>query len=163
MLGGEAVFARPEENAVVTSAGEDPSAGREASADHSAGADLDAVPDGAVRDARSGADPRPAEDAAGDLEVSEALVGQDPPAGVETSSSFRKRSAAVQSFERRAEEIARAAQILEGAVVQEPADLVVRLLQEKRPEIGDERRRPGAGSGGEASGTGRRRPCTGAG
>lgn len=142
VLGGEAVFPGPEKDAVVPGAGEDSSAGREASMDPSAGADFDAVPDGAVHDTRASADLRPAEDAAGDIEVPNGLEREDPPAGVESPSAFRKRSAAVQRFERRAEEIARAAQVLEGAAVEEPADLVVRLFQEKRPEIGDERRRP---------------------
>jgi hypothetical protein len=146
ILDGEAVLPRPEEDAVVARPGKNPSAGRETSSDCGAGADLDAVPDGAVRDECSSADLRPAEDTSEYIEVSGGLVRKDPPAGVETPSVFRERSPAVQRFERRAEEIARAAQIIEGAAVEEPADLVVRLAQERRPEIGDEGRLSGRDS-----------------
>ena len=106
VFGGETVFSGPEEDAVVARAGKDSSARREASADRGAGADLDAAPDGAVARCAPGRRIQPGRAHCGDVEASGVIAGQDPPAGVEALLPFRKRSAAVERFERRAEEIA---------------------------------------------------------
>jgi len=68
---------------------------------------------------------------------------QNPPFLIEIPSFPGERSAAVERFERRAEEIARAAEVRESPAVEEPADLLTPLRQHRGPEVGDERRLAG--------------------
>ena len=122
----------------MTRAGWDPAACGEAATDFSVLADHDPAPDGAVGDSRSVSDRGASEHASPDVESPKLSRRKDPRLAVEIPAPLRERPTAVECFERRAEEIARAAQVLEGASVEEPADLLAPGRQQRHPEVGRE-------------------------
>jgi hypothetical protein len=135
---GDAVLRVPEQDILVPSAGRDAAADGEASADLHVRADLDALPDDAIGDGRAVSDRGGPDHASPRLEAGGRRKGEDPARRVEIAASGRERSAAVESFERRAEEIARSAEIVERPRVQEPADFVQVLPKDGLPLVGDE-------------------------
>jgi hypothetical protein len=139
MRQGETVLPRPEEGVFEPGVRRNLSSRHEASPDPRAGSDLDAIPDRAVGDACSRSRRHPAEHASGGLEAAGSLERQETPRRIELPAGLRERSATVERFERRAEEIARAAQIGEWPPVQEPSDLLASAREKRTPEVGDER------------------------
>ena len=62
---------------------------------------------------------------------------------IEVPASPRKGSTALERFERRAQEIARAAEIGERALVQDEAEFFPPLVEQRLPEVRDQRRLAG--------------------
>lgn len=118
-------------------------AGREnASVQHGAVSNDRAVPDRGVPDRDVRPDRRAAEDAAVRGKRADAGLSEDAASVVETSASPRKRSAAIERFERRAEEIVRAAEVSVRTMVEEEAELLrgsASAFEERLPEIRHER------------------------
>lgn len=110
-------------------------------------AHLDAVPDRGAQDPGPGADVNAAEHARGGVEAGRRLSEEDTLPVIEVPASLRKGSSALERFERRAQEIARAAEVREWPAVEEPTDLLAPLRQQGRPEVGDESRLSGGNSG----------------
>jgi hypothetical protein len=129
----------PEKGFLIVRAGGDPPAGHDAAFETSALSDRDPVPHGAVPDPHAPADVRASEDAAASVQPAGRGPKEQPSAGVELSAALRERSAALERFERRAEEIARAAEVVKRAIMEDPADLLDPLVEERLPEVGDER------------------------
>ena len=118
-------------------------ASRDAVRQARARAHLDAVPD------RGSQDPRPAptrtrpEHARGGVEAGRRLSEEDTLPAIEVPASLRKRSSALERFERRAQEIARAAEIGVRALMQDEAEFFPPGVEQRLPEVGDEGRLPG--------------------
>ena len=138
MRSGDAVLRVPEKDILVPRAGRDTAAGGEASADLRARADFDTLPDDAVGDGRAVSDRVGPDQASPHFEPEGRTKGEDPVRRVEVAAPGRERSAAVESFERRAQEIARSAEIGERPRVQEPADFVQVLPEDGLPLVSDE-------------------------
>jgi hypothetical protein len=101
-----------------------------------------AVPDRGVLDRGAPADRRAPEDTALRGEPVSRVLREDADSIVEVPASPRKRSAAIERFERRAEEIARAAEVGVRAMVEKEAELFRRSapsFEERLPEVRDER------------------------
>ncbi len=85
--------------------------------------------------------------------VEAAGTAENAPTGVEGTRSGGEGSSARERFERRAQEIARAAEVGEGSVVEDEADLLPTLVEERLPEVPHEsglaRRDPAEQSRGE--------------
>jgi len=151
---GESVLPRPQKSADMAGAGEDPSAGGQAAVNLRGGSDLDTVPDDAVGEAGAFADLGQTDHASGGFETVEIIAREHEPSRIEVSTACGKRSAAVERFERRAEEIARAAEIIEWTPMEEPADLLALLREKRCPEVGDESGFSGGNACEEARGHG---------
>lgn len=106
-----------------------------------------AVPDGRAQETRALADRGAPEDAVGRVEPGGVALEEDSPLAVVAPASPRKRTSASQRFERRAEKIARAAEVGVGPLVEQEADFLPPLVEKRLPEVPDEgplpRRYPG--------------------
>ena len=112
--------------------------GDEASLKGPARADLRSREDRALYDLRSGADGRQAQDARASGEVRDRNLGEDSRFWLEDSGSGGEGATARERFERRAEEIARSAEVGERTIVQHVADLLA-AREHRDPDIADER------------------------
>jgi hypothetical protein len=98
-------------------------------------ADRHAVPDDRSPNRSSGIDPDASQDAVGGFEASRRLSDEDTQPMIEIPAPFRKGSGARERFERRAEEIARAAEIGERLLMEDKADLLPPFVEEGLPEM----------------------------
>jgi hypothetical protein len=130
----------PEKGFLIVGAGRHAAASRDAVCQARARAHLDAVPKGGPEDPRSGADTDAAENALGRVEAGRRLSEEDTLPVIEVPASLRKRSSALERFERRAQEIARAAEIGVRAMMQDEAELFPALVEQRLPQVGDEGR-----------------------
>ncbi len=80
--------------------------------------------------------------------------GEDAPADVEIAAAFREGPSARERFERRAEEIARAAEVGVRAMMEDEAQLLAPLVEERLPQVGDEGGLAGRNAGQEPRGEG---------
>ena len=135
---GDPVWFGPEQRVRVMGARGDASSRDEAALDRSAFADFGAVPDRALYELRPGAHGREAQDARPCEEVRDRNPGENPGRLIEDSGSRGEGPTARERFERRAEEIARAAEVGKGTFVEHEADLLA-AGQHRLPDIGDER------------------------
>ena len=133
----------PEKGFLVVGAGRYAAASRDAVCQARARAHLDAVPERGSHDPRPGADPDAAEDARGGIEAGRLLSEEDTLPVIEVPASLRKGSSALERFERRAQEIARAAEIGVRALMQDEAKFFPPLVEQRLPEVGDQSRLPG--------------------
>jgi len=147
----------PEKGFAIVGARRHAAAGEETSLEPGALADVAPAPDGGANDGGAPPDPRVADDGGGVLGVGREVGGvEDAAHPVERAGARRERSAARERFERSAEEIARAAEVGEAARVKDPSDLLGclprrrPLIEERLPEVGDERGLPGRDSREEA-------------
>jgi len=138
-----ALVVGPEKGFLIVGAGGNVAASRDAVRQARARAKRNSVPHGRATDVGAGADVGEAQDALRDVESSGLLAGEDAPAVVENSAPPGEGSPARERFERRAEEIARAAEIGVRALMEDEAKLLAPLVQDRLPEVGDERRFPG--------------------
>ena len=129
----------PEEGVLETGAGLDTAACGDAAAKRRPGSDDRAAPDGGRFDARALADRGVGDGAPAGVEARYRTGGKNPGVLVEPSGAGRERPTARERFERRAEEIARSAEIGERPLVEEPADFLPPFGEEGLPEIRDER------------------------
>ncbi|HEY7575821.1 MAG TPA: hypothetical protein VIB08_11690 [Thermoanaerobaculia bacterium] len=121
----------------------DPPARDEAVGESGVLPDRDLVPDGASSQGRTPADPRTPQDAVDRLEPGRRFSGEDTQPLIELPATRRKRSGERERFERRAEEIARAAEIGVRAMMEEEAKLFPPLVEDRLPEIAQESRLAG--------------------
>src|SRR5262249_45074348 len=135
------VGAGPEQRIGVSGAGPDASRGDQAWIDRRAFADLDAVPNRTLGDLRSGSDTDPTEDARFRGELRDRDAGEDPSLFLEDAGLREEGTTPRERFERRAEEISRAAEIGEGAFVKHVADLLA-AREHRLPEVPEERSFP---------------------
>jgi hypothetical protein len=133
----------PEKGFLMVGPGRYAAASRDAVREKRARAHLDAVPEGGPEDPRSGADPDAAEDAVGCNESRRRFPEEDTLPVIEVPASLRKRSSALERFERRAQEIARAAEIGVRAMMQDEAQFFPPFVEQRLPQMGDERRLAG--------------------
>ena len=134
---------REEKGFLIVSAGRDAAARQDTVGQPRAGADRDAVPQSRTEDLRPGPDGGAAQNALGCREPGRRLSEEDTQPVIEIPAVFRKRSSAVERFERRAEEIARAAEIGVRALMQDEAKFFPPFVEHRLPEMGDESRFPG--------------------
>jgi len=139
------VGTRPEKGFVMLGAGRDASPREKAAVQDGTIPDGGAVPDGGVADASACSEARAAEDAALRREIPRRLDREETARDVEAAGSSRERSAVIERFERRAQEIARAAEVGVRAMMEDEAELLAAgaaagLVENRLPEIGDERR-----------------------
>ena len=137
---GSSDLGRPEKGFLVVGAVRHPSPSRDAIRQARARAHRDSAPDRAALDPRARADARVSEHAVGDVEPRGGAAVEDAPASVESTGAAGERPSASERFERRAEKIARAAEVGMITGVRDEADLLPALLEERLPEVGDERR-----------------------
>ncbi|MFY9551166.1 MAG: hypothetical protein WAU32_08455 [Thermoanaerobaculia bacterium] len=130
----------PEKGFLIVSARRDPAPPEDAILENGSRADRHAVPERRSQDRGAGPDPGPSDDARRRVEAPGRLSGEDMQPVIEIPAALRERSAAVERFERRAQEIARAAEIGVRAMVEDEAKLFPPLVQERLPEVGDEGR-----------------------
>ena len=135
---GDPVGPGPEQGVRVVSSRLDAPSGDEASLNRRALADLGSHENRALYDLRSGVDGRQAQDARACGEVRDRNLGEDARLLVEDSGSGGEGTTAQERFERRAEEIARAAEVGEGTLVKDPADFLP-PFEEGLPHVIDER------------------------
>jgi hypothetical protein len=134
---GLAIRPGPEEKILISETGSDATARDEAPIQNDILADHGTVPDDTGVDSRSSADDNPAQNARAGVECSRRGPRQHAMGRVEQPSAGREGPTASERFERRAEEIARAAEVGEHSFVQGPTDLVA-PREHRLPEIGDE-------------------------
>ncbi len=127
-----------------------PAASEEATIQASAGAHFSAVPGDALLDARARSDGNLAEDTGGRFEVIRRDQREHPRLRVENAAPLREGPTPRERFEASAQEIARAAEVGKGSLVQEPADLLSPLGEQRLPEICDERGLAGRNAGQES-------------
>jgi hypothetical protein len=106
-------------------------------------AHLDAVPDRGAQDPGPGADVNAAEHARGGVEAGRRLSEEDTLPVIEVPASLRKGSSALERFERRAQEIARAAEIGVRALMQDEAKFFPPAVEQRLPEVCDQGRLAG--------------------
>ena len=94
-----------------------------------------------------GLDPSATEHARGSLEAGSRLSREDTQPAIELPAALRKRASAIERFERRVEEIARAAEIGKRLLMEEEPDLLAPLVEERLPQVRHERRFPGGDAG----------------
>jgi len=114
-------------------------AGRDTALDPRPGADIDPVENRALEHARARAEASPSENGALGHDVGGTIESEDPRVGVESAASFGEGKTARERFERRAEKIARAAEVGEAPRVPHPGDRSA-PAEQRLPEVGDERR-----------------------
>ncbi len=134
---------RPEKGFRMVGTGGDASASDETVGQPGALTDPGTVPDDGTRERGAGADRGAAEDAVGGFEPGGLREGEDPRGAVERSAAGGKGSAARERFERRAEEIARAAEVGVRAMMANEAKLFPPLVEQGLPEVADEGRLAG--------------------
>jgi hypothetical protein len=138
----------PEKGFLVVRAVGDAAARHEAVGKAGPAANPHAVPEGRTEDRGAGQDLREADHAVRSLEAAGKLAGENPPPFVEEAAATRKGPSASERFERRAEKIARAAEIGVRAMMQDEAKLfpipmsipLPPLVEQRLPEVGDQSR-----------------------
>jgi hypothetical protein len=139
-IGGDVAGVGGEEKGFrIVSAGGDAPTRHETVGETGAVPDLDPGPDDAAPQGSTPSDPSAPQDAVGRLEPGRRFSGEDTQPLIELAGSGGKRSAARERFERRAEEIARAAEIGVRAMMEDEAKLFPPLVEERLPQICDER------------------------
>ena len=138
MDGDVAALDSPEKGFLILGAGRHAAASRDAVRQARTRTHLDAVPKGGPEDPRAGADRDAAENALGGGEAERRFSEEDTLPVIEVPASLRKRSSALERFERRAEEIARAAEIGVRALMQDEAQFFPPLVEQRLPQSGDE-------------------------
>ena len=133
----------PEKGFLVVGAGRNASASRDAVRQARARAHLDAVSKSGPQDPRPGSDSDAAEHAVGGFVAGRRLSEEDTLPAIEVPASLGKGSSALERFERRAQEIARAAEIGVRALMQDEANFFPPLVEQRLPEVRDESRLPG--------------------
>ena len=133
----------PEKGFLVVGTGRYAAASRDAVRQARARAHFDAVPERGSQDSSPGADADAAEDARGGLESGRRVPEEETLPVIEAPASLRKGSSALERFERRAQEIARAAEIGVRALMQDEAKFFPPLVEQRLPEVRDESRLPG--------------------
>jgi hypothetical protein len=114
--------------------------------------DRDAVPDGGSLQGSATADSGISQDAVRGFEPAGLHATENARPRVEGASSGRERSPSRERFERRAEEIARAAEIGVRTMMKDEADLLPPVVEDRLPEVPDQRRLPGGDARQEAIG-----------
>ncbi len=132
----------PEKGFLVVGSGRHAAASRDAVRQARVRAHLDAVPKRGPQDPRPGSDPDAAEHALGGVEAGRRLPEEDTLPVIEVPASLRKGSSALERFERRAQEIARAAEIGVRALVQDEAKFFPPGVEQRLPQVGDQGRFP---------------------
>ena len=133
----------PEKGFLVVGPGRYAAASRDAVRQARLRAHLDAVPKGGAQDPGPGADPNAAEHARGGVEAGRRLSEEDTLPVIEVPASLRKGSSALERFERRAQEIARAAEIGVRALMQDEAQFFPPPVEQRLPEVRDQGRLAG--------------------
>ena len=158
---------RPEKGFFMFGSRRHSSGGENAPVEHGAVPDNRALPDRRVADQDAGADRGAPDDTALRGEPVSRVPREDAGPIVEAPAPERKRSAAIERFERRAEEIARAAEVGVRAMMEEEAELFrgsSSPLEERLPQVGHQRGFPGGNPREDARGEGadtrvEQRPC----
>jgi hypothetical protein len=144
-----AAGSRPEKGFRMIGSRRDEAARDQAVLETGAFADSNTLEDDGSSDRSARADRDAPENAVGRLEAARRLSDEDTQPIIEIPASFRKWSGARERFERRAEEIARAAEIGERLLVEDPADLLPPLVEQGLPEMLHEAGLAGGNSGQE--------------
>ncbi len=137
---------RPEKGFFMFGSRRHPTGRENAPVQHGAVSEDRTVPDRGVADRRARADRAAPEDTARRGESVNPVLREDADAFVEAPASTRKRSAAIERFERRAEEIARAAEVGVRAMMEDEAELFggsAPTFEERLPEVRHQRGFPG--------------------
>jgi hypothetical protein len=143
MDGDVAALDSPEKGFLMVGAGGHAAPSRDAVRQARTRAHLDAVPKGGPENPRPGADPDAAENALGGGEARRRFSEEDMLPVIEVPASFRKRSSALERFERRAQEIAWAAEIGVRAMMQDEAQFFPPLVEQRLPQVRDQGRLAG--------------------
>jgi hypothetical protein len=133
----------PEKGFLVLGPGRYAAASRDAVRQARLRAHLDAVPKGGAQDPGPGADLNAAEHARGGVEAGRRLSEEDTLPVIEVPASLRKGSSALERFERRAQEIARAAEIGVRALMQDETQFFPPPVEQRLPEVRDQGRLAG--------------------
>ena len=128
----------PEKGFLVVGVGRNAAASRDAVRQARLRAHLDAVPKRGPHDPGPGADANAAEHAREGVETGRRLSEEDTLPVIEVPASLRKGSSALERFERRAQEIARAAEIGVRALMQDEAQFFPPLVEQRLPEVRDQ-------------------------
>ena len=128
----------PEKGFVMLGAGRDPASRDEAVRETRALPDRDTVPHSRAADHGAAPDPGMPDHAFSDVEIAGPAPGEDAELWVEIPAAGREGPSASDRFERRAQEIARAAEIRERALVQEKADRLLAGVEERLPQVSNE-------------------------
>jgi hypothetical protein len=148
--GGDlAAIVPPEKGFLIVGVGRDAASRHEALGQPRACPDHDAIPNGAAANRGAGLDPNAAEHTRGSLESGRRLSEEDTQPVIEVPAFLRERSSALERFERRAEEIARAAEIGKRLLMEEEPDFLPPFVEQRLPQVGHERRRTGGDAGQE--------------
>ncbi len=147
-----AARARPKEGVRANRSRRHAPARQQAAGQAGSAADFGSVPHDASVDASPGADGTLAEDAPDGFETIRRERRQHPRVRIEEAASLWKRPTPLERFERRAKEIARAAEVGEEAFVRQTADLFPPLDEHRLPQVGDERGLAGRDAGQETRG-----------
>jgi hypothetical protein len=139
----------PEKGFLIVGAGRDTASRHEALGQPRARPDHDAVPHSGPVNRGAGLDPSAAEHASGSLEAGRRLSEEDTQPVIEVPAFLRERSSAIERFERRAEEIARAAEIGKRLLMEEEPDFLAPFVDERLPQVGHERSLPRGDAGQE--------------
>jgi hypothetical protein len=129
----------PEKGFVMLGTGRNAASRDEAVGETRALSDRDAVPQGRAADGGADADLGMADDAVADIESARPLSGEDTELWVEIPASDREGPSPRERFERRAEEIARTAEIRERSLVHEEADRLLTGIEQRLPQVSNER------------------------
>jgi len=136
---GSSAVAGPEKGFLVVGGVRHPSPSRDAVLQARARTHRDPVPHGAALEAGARVDTGVSEYAVESVAPRRGSKGESAPALVERAGSSRERSSPLERFERRAQKIARAAEVGVIAGVEHVADLLPALGEEGLPQVGDER------------------------
>jgi hypothetical protein len=136
--GDVSAVARPEKGFLMLTPRRDAPPCEDAFRQARTGADRDAVPQGRPENHASGLGRDPSEDARLRLEAARRFPADNTRPVIEVPASLRERSAAIERFERRVEEIARAAEVAKRALMQDPADFLPPFVEERLPKMRDE-------------------------
>lgn len=131
---------RPEKGFLVVGTVPHPSPSRDAIRQARARSHRDFVPNGTALESGAGADGGVSEHAVDGVESGPEPSRENAPAGVDRPGLGGEGPTPLERFERRAEKIARSAEVGVAVGVEDETDLVAALGQERLPEIGDERR-----------------------
>ena len=143
MRGDVAALDSPEKGFLILGAGRHAAASRDAVRQARTRAHLDTVPKGGPEDPRPGANPDAAENALGSGEARRRFSEEDTLPGIEVPAPLRERSSALERFERRAQEIARAAEVGVRAMMQDEAQFFPPLVEQRVPQVCDQGGIPG--------------------
>ncbi len=128
----------PEESVVEFRAGIDPTAGEQTAGDSRTLAQDRAVPDRAAQDADPSSELATADHRMGDRGAAEWDGRENPKTGIKGAGAVGKGATPNERFERRAEEIARSAEVGERPGMREPSDFLA-VREERIPQIVDQR------------------------